>query len=213
MAAALVTASEERPAFMSEEELEANGRILFDFQPQRGEDDEEEDEDEEEEDEPQERPAKRQRQEIPESERMIEIPRSLFERADKINAAILKATGNEDCGFMMFITSSSYSMLKIFKKGIAASRKLLKEKKFQDSFCVAMAIFFTMQDYDVWYYDTDDIKGVESAFTTFHRLWTDIFKESDESIGLKGRHVLTEQLRQFGNSAREAHQYKFKWFM
>ncbi|CAK4082953.1 unnamed protein product [Aphanomyces euteiches] len=69
-----------------------------------------------------------------------------------------------------------------------------------------------MQDYDVWYYDTDDIKGVESAFTTFHRLWTDIFKESDESIGLKGRHVLTEQLRQFGNSAREAHQYKFKWF-
>ncbi|KAG9407280.1 hypothetical protein AC1031_001971 [Aphanomyces cochlioides] len=191
MAAALVAASEERPAFM------ANGRILFDFQPQRGEDDEEEDDNEEEEDDPQERPAKRQRREVPESERMIEIPRSLFERADKINDAILKATDNEDCGF---------------SKEIAASRKYLKEKKFQDSFCVAMAIFFTMQDYDVWYYDTDDIKGVESAFTTFHRLWTDIFKESDESIGLKGRHVLTEQLRQFGNSAREAHQYKFKWF-
>ncbi|CAK4322273.1 unnamed protein product [Aphanomyces euteiches] len=197
MAAALVTASEERPAFMSEEELEANGRILFDFQPQRGEDDEEEDEDEEEEDEPQERPAKRQRQEIPESERMIEIPRSLFERADKINAAILKATDNEDY---------------FQKKKLPPRENLLKEKKFQDSFCNAMAIFFTMQDYDVWYYDTDDIKGVESAFTTFHRLWTDIFKESDESIGLKGRHVLTEQLRQFGNSAREAHQYKFKWF-
>ncbi|KAF0724695.1 hypothetical protein Ae201684P_013905 [Aphanomyces euteiches] len=196
MAAALVTASEERPAFMSEEELEANGRILFDFQPQRGEDDEEEDEDEEEEDEPQERPAKRQRQEIPESERMIEIPRSLFERADKINAAILKATDNEDCGFMMFNTSSSYSMLKIFKKRNCRLEKICSRRK----------------NYDVWYYDTDDIKGVESAFTTFHRLWTDIFKESDESIGLKGRHVLTEQLRQFGNSAREAHQYKFKWF-
>ncbi|CAK4082954.1 unnamed protein product [Aphanomyces euteiches] len=213
----MATTSPEKTAQPTEEELLANDRAVLDFasEEEDEEDDEEEEDAEEEnaEEDGNERPAKRQRREKEPSAKTIEVPRkATFTRADKINNAIMKATGNSPGGFAMFDTSSSIPMMMVYKKEIAAARKFLTAKKYQDAFCVAMATYLSMQDYDVWFSDTEDSRGVETLFTSFYRLWNDIFKSSDEIIGLKGRDVLTEQLRKFGNSAKEAFDYNFKWF-
>ncbi|CAK4921756.1 unnamed protein product [Aphanomyces euteiches] len=106
---------------------------------QRDEDEEDEEADE---GETQERPAKRQRREKPISDRTIEIPCSMtLKRADKINLTVLRATGNGE-GWLAI--------------EIAAARKLVKEKKHQDAFCVALAAFLSMNDYDMWFRDTED---------------------------------------------------------
>ncbi|KAF0770795.1 hypothetical protein AaE_002537, partial [Aphanomyces astaci] len=95
------------------EELLANDRAVIDF-ASGDEDDEEEEDEEDEAEEGGERPAKRQRQEPPANgtSKQVEVPRkATFTRADKINKinkTIMKVTGNDDSGFSMFNTSSSY---------------------------------------------------------------------------------------------------------
>ncbi|RHZ26454.1 hypothetical protein DYB31_002162 [Aphanomyces astaci] len=197
-------------------ELLANDRAVIDFAS--GDEDDEEEEDEEDEDEADEggeRPAKRQRQEPPanDTSKQVEVPRkATFTRADKINKTIMKVTGNDDSGFSMFDTSSSYPMMMVYKKEIAASRKLLTAKKPQDAFCIAMAAYLSMQDYEVWYHDTEDPRGVELVFTAYYKLWNDIFKSDDATLGLKGRDVLINVLSKFGNDVKDDHEYNFPWF-
>ncbi|RHY97154.1 hypothetical protein DYB31_016146, partial [Aphanomyces astaci] len=117
------------------EELLANDCAVIDFAS--GDEDDEVEEDEDEAEEGGERPAKRQCQEPPANgtSKEVEVPRkATFTRADKINKTIMKVTGNDDSGFSMFNTSSSYPMMMVYKKEIAASRKLLTAKKPQDAF-------------------------------------------------------------------------------
>ncbi|RHY29076.1 hypothetical protein DYB32_005460 [Aphanomyces invadans] len=195
-------------------ELLANDRAVLDFASEDEETEEGDDEEGEEVDE--ERPAKRQRQDPPakDTSRQIEIPRkATFTRADKINNSIMRVTGNSvDGGFSMFNTSSSIPMMTVYKKEIAAARKLLTAKKPQEAFCIAMATYLSMQDYDVWYHDTEDHRGVETLFTSFYKLWNDIFKSDDDTIGLKGRDVLIGELSKFGKRAKDDHNYDFPWF-
>ncbi|KAF0695713.1 Aste57867_13498 [Aphanomyces stellatus] len=217
--ASAAPAADETPAEPTEAELLANDRAILDFADDDEDDEEDDEEDEDEEDEGKEgageRPAKRQRGEDKpkDTSKKVEVPRkATFTRADKVNAAIMKATGNSGGGFAMFSTSSSVPMMAVYKKEIAAARKLVTAKKFQDAFCIALASFLSMQDYDIWFSDTEDHRGVETLFTSYFKLWTDIFKSDDTTLGLKGRDVLIDELRKFGNSAKEGFEYEFSWF-
>ncbi|ETV78307.1 hypothetical protein H257_07893 [Aphanomyces astaci] len=194
-------------AELTDEGLIANDRVVLDF-ASANEEVEEEDEAEE----GGERPAKRQRQEK-DTTKAVEVPlKATFDRVDKINNTIMRVTGNDDSGFCMFNTSSSYPMMMVYKKEIAASRKLLKAKKPQDAFCIAMAAYLSMQDYDVWYHDTEDPRTVELLFTAYYKLWNDIFKSDDTTLGLKGREALIHELSKFGNGAKDDLEYNFPWF-
>ncbi|RHY85683.1 hypothetical protein DYB35_011648 [Aphanomyces astaci] len=175
------------------EELLANDRAVIDF-ASGDEDDEEEEDEEDEAEEGGERPAKRQCQEPPANgtSKEVEVPRkATFTRADKINKTIMKVTGNDDSGFSMFNTSSSYPMMMVYKKEIAASRKLLTAKKPQDAFYP---------------------RGVELLFTAYYKLWNDIFKSDAPTLGLKGCQVLINMLSKFGNDVKDDHEYNFPWF-
>ena len=112
----------------------------------------------------------------------------------------------------MFSTKDSYPIQEIFRKEMSSCRRMVTAKKFRDAFCVAMAVFMNMKDYDFWFSDTEDGKRVENIFNTFYKLWMDLFKVPDETLGLKGRDVLTQVLQVFGNQAKDSFCYKFKWF-
>ncbi|KAH9083277.1 hypothetical protein LEN26_021004 [Aphanomyces euteiches] len=193
MTTTTLAASERQPAFLSNEELKANDRVLFDFNTDSEDEDEE---DEEADGETQERPAKRQRREKPISDRTIEIPCSMtLKRADKINLTVLRATGNGE-GLQKRNRCGAET-----GEGEEAPRRIL---------CCTRNIL--EYDYDMWFRDTEDFKCVETIFTSYYKVWTEIFKESDETIGLKGRDVLIKELRNFGQSARDVYEYNFKWF-
>ncbi|KAG9407281.1 hypothetical protein AC1031_001972 [Aphanomyces cochlioides] len=191
MTTTTLAASERKPAFLSKEELKANDRVLFDFNTDAEEGDEK---------------TKKQ------MKKNLKNDQPNVNRADKINLTVLRAAGNGEGWFATCDTWTSIPMMKVYKREIAAARKLVKEKKYQDAFCVALATFLSMNDYDMWFRDTEDIKSVETTFTSYYKVWTEIFKESDETIGLKGRDVLIKELRNFGQSAREVYEYNFKWF-
>ncbi|KDO35318.1 hypothetical protein SPRG_00167 [Saprolegnia parasitica CBS 223.65] len=179
-------------------------------------DDEEEDEEdeEEEEDEAAEPSAKRARKDADKPVRQVIVPRDpTLKKLDAITTAIMKATGNDDDGgFSMFNTSSSYPMQMVLKKEMAVARKMLKEGKHSQALCVLIAIFMNMERYDYWFSDSDDSRMVETTFTSFYKLVQDALKKDDATLRLTGRDVLVEKMAKLGRAAKESFDYEFKWF-
>ncbi|OQR99541.1 hypothetical protein ACHHYP_05826 [Achlya hypogyna] len=178
------------------------------------EDDEEEEEVEEVEEveEDGEPTPKRARKDKPTRE--VGLPKELtLKKLDAITTAIMKATGNDDDGgFSMFNTSSSYPMQMVLKKEMAVARKLLKENKPSDALCVLVAVFMNMERYDFWFSDSDDSRMVEATFTAFYKLMQETLKKDDATLHLTGRDILINEMSKLGNAAKESFDYQFKWF-
>ncbi|EQC42239.1 hypothetical protein SDRG_01073 [Saprolegnia diclina VS20] len=192
----------------------ADDMFTFNFESNDEEDEEDEEEDEEDEDEAAEPSAKRARKDADKPVRQVTVPREpTLKKLDAITAALMKATDNDDDGgFSMFNTSSSYPMQMVLKKEMAVARKMLKEGKHSQALCVLIAIFMNMERYDYWFSDSDDSRMVETTFTSFYKLVQDALKKDDATLRLTGRDVLIEEMAKLGRAAKESFDYEFKWF-